>query len=134
MGAGSGVPSAGACAGTTGAPGAAGVGPEAVTGTGPGTGAGAPGAGGFLASCRICQRQMMIGAAVISSANDAQMIMAGWLCPKMNDATTEAPNTAMKNRWMRNVPNSVSGLAESPFGVTTNLLLRRSTASMSERA
>lgn len=35
---------------------------------------------------------------------------------------------------MRKVPNSVSGLAESPLGVTTNPLLRRSTASVSERA
>lgn len=40
----------------------------------------------------------------------------------------------MKYQWYRKVPNRVSGLAESPFGVTTNLLLRRSTESMSALA
>ncbi len=40
----------------------------------------------------------------------------------------------MKYQWYRKVPNQVSGLAESPFGVTTNLLLRRSTESMSALA
>lgn len=46
----------------------------------------------------------------------------------------EPPNTSRKKRWIRKVPKSVSGLHESPFGVTTNELLRRSTASSSERA
>lgn len=71
---------------------------------------------------------------MIISASVAQTIMAGWLLPKKNDTTTEAAKTKMKKRWMRKVPKSVSGLEESPFGVTTNLLLRRSTESISERA
>lgn len=76
----------------------------------------------------------MIGAAVIRVASVAQVIIAGWSCPRKKDETSDPAKTRMKNRWIRNVPNSVSGLDESPFGVTTKLLLRRRTASSSERA
>ncbi len=79
-------------------------------------------------------RQAKIGDAVISRAKTAQVIIAGWECPNTKPAAREPAKTRMKNQWMRNVPNKVSGLADSPFGVTTNLLLRRSTASISERA
>ncbi len=71
---------------------------------------------------------------MISRAKQAQVIIAGWECPSRSPATIEPAKTRMKNRWIRKVPNRVSGLAESPLGVTTNLLLRRSTASISERA
>ncbi|SCF72464.1 hypothetical protein GA0115255_104263 [Streptomyces sp. Ncost-T6T-2b] len=88
----------------------------------------------FFFSARIVYRQPMIGAAVISSASVAQVTIAGWLCPRKKEEIIEAPKTTMKNRWMRKVPKRVSGLDESPLGVTTNELLRRSTASISERA
>lgn len=88
----------------------------------------------FRSSPRTVSRQAMIGAAVISIASVAQVTIAGWLCPSTNEATSEPPKTSRKNRCTRNVPKSVSGLDESPFGVTTNLLLRRSTVSNSDRA
>lgn len=71
---------------------------------------------------------------MISRANVAQVIIAGWECPFSNPAISEPAKIRMKNQCTRNVPNIVSGLAESPLGVTTNLLLRRSTASISDRA
>ncbi len=40
----------------------------------------------------------------------------------------------MKYQWYRKVPNHLSGLAESPLGVTTNLLLRRRAESISALA
>lgn len=88
----------------------------------------------FRFSSRTLRRQAKIGAAVISIARTAQMTIAGWLCPSTNEAISEPPKTSRKNRCTRNVPKSVSGLDESPFGVTTNLLLRRSAASNSDRA
>ncbi|CAM5659264.1 hypothetical protein SMICM304S_07612 [Streptomyces microflavus] len=51
-----------------------------------------------------------------------------------DEETIDAAKTKMKKRWMRKVPKRVSGLEESPLGVTTNELLRRSAASISERA
>lgn len=88
----------------------------------------------FFFSARTVYRQPAIGAAVISRASAAQVSIAGWLWPRTKDAVREPPKTRMKKRWMRKVPNSVSGLDESPLGVTTNELLRRSTASIRERA
>ncbi len=79
-------------------------------------------------------RHARIGDAVISSANVVHVIIAGWECPFSTPAISDPAKIRMKNQCTRNVPNSVSGLAESPLGVTTNLLLRRSTASSSERA
>ncbi len=80
------------------------------------------------------RRHTTIGVAVISRAREAQTTIAGCACPRQNPAPIAPPNTAMKKRWIRKVPKSVSGLAESPLGVTTNRLLRRSTASSSDRA
>lgn len=97
-------------------------------------GSGWTGVGGCFFAFRSEYRQAKIGDAVISRANVAQVIIAGCECPSVKPAAIEPAKTRMKNRWIRKVPNSVSGLAESPLGVTTNLLLRRSTVSMSERA
>src|SRR5919112_1158487 len=79
-------------------------------------------------------RQAKIGVAVISVAKVAQMIIAGCECPKTKPAVMEAPKIAMKYQWYRKVANHRSGLAESPLGVTTNLLLRRRAESTSALA
>lgn len=112
----------------------AGSGWYAVPGAAGFCGSGTAGAGGLFFACHSEYRQAKIGDAVISRANVAQMSIAGCECPSVMPAAIEPAKTRMKNRWMRKVPNRVSGLAESPLGVTTNLLLRRSTVSISERA
>jgi hypothetical protein len=76
-------------------------------------------------------RQTTIGRAVIIMAKVAQMIIAGCAWPRTRPAAIEAPKMTMKYQWYRKVPNHRSGLAESPLGVTTNLLLRRRAESIS---
>ncbi|OFA53115.1 hypothetical protein BEN35_09935 [Streptomyces fradiae] len=77
--------------------------------------------------------QTSTGARHRARASRAQAVMAACRWPRKRAATTEPPKTAAQKRWIRKVA-SRSGLAESPLGVTTKELLRRSTASTSDLA